>query len=158
MRWTWIPIRTSFIIQSANTNTFSLSGTMILWFMVLEARLSFHKGHTEKDLDFLKLRETSPLKDQTAREPEHLVRSICQSICHFTVPFGAIKEKVYQTSTTIEPITGRYTAFKEVKKAKTKCSYKLQLLAFQIYQMTSNFTLIGKKLQKVQCKYASVKK
>lgn len=89
--------------------------------MVLEARLSFHKGHTEKDLDFLKLRKTSSLKDQVATEPEDLVRGICQSR-NFAVPLGALKEKVHQTSTTIEPVNGTYITFKQGKKAKTKCS------------------------------------
>lgn len=89
--------------------------------MVLEARLSFHKGHTEQDTDFLKLRKTSSLKEQVATEPEDLVRSTCQS-SHFGVPLGAIREKVHQTSTTIKPIKGTYIAFKEGKRAKPKCS------------------------------------
>lgn len=89
--------------------------------MVLEARLSFHKGHTEKDLDFLKLRKTSSLKDQIATEPEDLVRSICPS-SHFTVSLGAIKEKVHQTSITKDPTKDTYTAFKEGKKSKSMCS------------------------------------
>lgn len=89
--------------------------------MVLEARLSFHKRHTGKDLGFLKLRKTSSLKDEGATEPEDLVRNICQS-SNFTATLGAIKEKVHQTFTTIEPINGTYTAFKEGKKAKTRCS------------------------------------
>lgn len=88
--------------------------------MVLEARLSFHKGRIEQDLDFLKLRKTSYLKE-VATEPEDLVRSTCQS-SHFAVPLATIREKVHQTSTTIKPIKGTYIAFKEGKRAKTKCS------------------------------------
>lgn len=94
MRWTWIPIRTSFIMQPANTSTHSLSGTMIWWFMVWEARLSFHKGQIEQDLDFLKLQKTSPLREQSDTELQNLVRSTCQS-SHFAVPLGAMREKVH---------------------------------------------------------------
>lgn len=82
--------------------------------MVLEAGLSFHKGQTEKDFDSLKLRKTSPLKDQVATEPQNLVRSNCQN-SNLIVTLGAIKEKVHQISTTIEPINGTHMAFKEGK-------------------------------------------
>lgn len=51
---------------------------MIWWFIVLEARLSFHEGHIEQDPDFLKLRKTNTSKEQVATEPEDLVRSTCQ--------------------------------------------------------------------------------
>lgn len=76
MRWTRIPIRTSFIIQSAITSAFPLSGTMIWWLTVLQVRLSFHQGHIEQD--FSKLRKMSSLKESAATEPEALVNSICQ--------------------------------------------------------------------------------
>lgn len=85
--------------------------------MVLQARLSFHKGHIEQDLDFLKLRKTSSLNEQVATEPEDLVRSTCQS-SHFAVPLGAIREKVHQTSTTIKPIKGTYIAFMKERETK----------------------------------------
>lgn len=92
--------------------------------MVLEARLSFHKGHIEQDPDFLKLRKTNYLKEQVATETEDLVRSTCQS-SHFAVPLGAIREKVHQTCTRTKLIKDTYIGFKEEREAKQSAYGKL---------------------------------